>query len=266
MLIPIQWTRFVQSSKTANRGHHARSMHSSKTATALPTTRRIWLENCGRRACTTLNQGRWIPTVLTMQRRFSPNASIRRSARRTETIRKRRMIQLSWGFSDEAWPQPFENSQRMWSYDRTVEIEKPLVTVPWRSIGFYALTGNSVITYKERLVKETIVEALEEIREQNPRGRILLVADNYGSHHAKLTQQRADDLGIEFVFIPPYSPTLNAIEPLWKDLKREISPTIFEDKDHFRGFLTETFLQLSRRLSFAVDWIETFLPDIQVLQ
>lgn len=52
------------------------------------------------------------------------------------------------GFFYEAWPQPFENSQRMWSFDRTVTIEKPLVTVPWRSIGFYALTGQSVITYK----------------------------------------------------------------------------------------------------------------------
>ena len=58
----------------------------------------------------------------------------------------------------------------MWSYDRTVQIEKPSVEVLWRSIGFYALTGRSVITYKERLVKETIVEALEEIREQNPVG------------------------------------------------------------------------------------------------
>ena len=176
------------------------------------------------------------------------------------------MIQLSWVSFDEAWPQPFENSQRMWSFDCTVEIAKPLVAVPWRSIGSYALTGQSVITYKKRLVKETIVEALEEIREQNPRGRILLVADNYGSHHAKLTQERADELGIEFVFIPPYSPTLNAIEPLWKDLKRAISPTIFEDKDHFREFVTKTFLQLSQRLSFAADWIKTFIPDIQKLQ
>ena len=154
----------------------------------------------------------------------------------------------------------------MWSFDRTVTIEKPLVTFPWRSIGFYALTGQSVITFKKELVKETISEALEEIREQNPVGRILLVADNYGSHHARLTQEKADELGIEFVFIPPYSQTLNAIEPLWKDLKREISPTIFEDKDHFRAFLTETFLRLSRRLSFAVDWIETFLPDVQMLR
>lgn len=196
------------------------------------------------------------------QRRFSPSAWPRRSAR----ITRRRMSQSCWGSFDEAWPQPFENSQRMWSFDRTVTIEKPLVTFPWRSIGFYALTGQSVITYKDELVKETIVEALEEIREQNPRGRILLVADNYGSHHANLTQERADELGIEFVFIPPYSPTLNAIEPLWKDLKREISPTIFEDKDHFREFLTETFLQLSHRLSFAVDWIDTFLPDVRKLR
>ena len=154
----------------------------------------------------------------------------------------------------------------MWSFDRTVTIPKSLVTFPWRSIGFYAMTGQSVITFKQDLVKETIVEALEEIREQNPPDRILLVADNYGSHHTKLTQKRADELGIELVFIPPYSPTLNAIEPLWKDLKREISLTIFEDKDHFREFLTARFLQLSHRLSFASDWIETFLSDVKKLR
>ena len=153
----------------------------------------------------------------------------------------------------------------MWSYDRTVEIEKPLVAVPWRSIGFYALTGQSTVTFRERLTKESICDVLEEIREQNPAGRILLVADNYGSHHAKLTQKRADKLGIEFVFLPPYSPTLNAIEPLWKSLKREISPEIFEDKKHFREFLTETFLRLANRVSFAEQWIETFLPNIQKL-
>ncbi|WP_235019626.1 transposase [Natrialba sp. INN-245] len=154
----------------------------------------------------------------------------------------------------------------MWSFDRTVTIEKPLVTFPWRSVGFYALTGQSVITFKEKLVKETIGEAFEEIREQNPLNRILLAADNYGTHHAKLTQQRASELGIEFVFVPPYSPTLNAIEPLGKDLMREISPEIFADRDHFRAFLTETFLRLSHRLSFASGWIETFLPDVQRLR
>jgi transposase len=154
----------------------------------------------------------------------------------------------------------------MWSYDRTVTIEKPLVTTPWRSFGFYALTGKSMLLFGKRTTKETVCEALEKICEQNPVGRILIVADNYGPHHAKLTQQRADELGIEFVFIPPYSPTLNAIEPLWKSLTREISSEIYEDEDHFREFLTEAFLRLSHRVSFAVDWIGKFLPSIQRLR
>ncbi|MCW8173355.1 hypothetical protein D8S78_21200 [Natrialba swarupiae] len=96
--------------------------------------------------------------------------------------------------------------------------------------------------FRKRTTKESICTALEAIREQNPVGRILLIADNDGGHHAKLTQQRADELGIEFVFLPPYSPMFNAIEPLWKTLKRKISPEVFEGKDHFKQFVTNTFL------------------------
>jgi len=55
-------------------------------------------------------------------------------------------------------------------------------------------------------------------RPSNAEG-ILPVADNYGSYLAKFTQRRAHELGIKFVFIPPYSPTLNAIESLWKSAK-----------------------------------------------
>ncbi|TMT87008.1 IS630 family transposase [Haloterrigena sp. H1] len=173
---------------------------------------------------------------------------------------------LVLGFFDASWPQPFENSQRLWSYDRTVEIDKPLVAVPWKTLGFYALLGKSTLIFRKRTTKESICAALEAIREQNPVGRILLIADNDGGHHAKLTQQRADELGIEFVFLPPYSPMFNAIEPLWKTLKRKISPEIFEGKDHFKQFVTHTFLDLSKRVSFADNWIETFLPDIQKLR
>jgi transposase len=173
---------------------------------------------------------------------------------------------LVLGFLDASWPQPYENSQRMWSYDRTVEIDKPLVTAPWKTIGFYAILGKSALIFRKRTTKESICAALEAIREQNPVGRILLIADNDGGHHANLTQQRADELGIEFVFLPPYSPNFNAIEPLWKTLKRKISPEIFEDKEHFKQFVTDTFLDLSNRLGFANNWIEKFLPDVQKLR
>jgi len=75
---------------------------------------------------------------------------------------------LVLGFFDASWPQPFENSQRMWSYDRTVKINKPLVTVPWKTIGFYALFGQSTLIFRERTTKESICAELEAIREQNP--------------------------------------------------------------------------------------------------
>jgi len=202
-----------------------------------------------------------------MDPRQSPDAEEEFRERLHQALAKDRGNKpLVLGFFDLSWPQPFENSQRMWSYDRTVEIEKPMITAPWKALGFYAILGKSTVIFRERKAKEDICAALEAIREQNPVGRILLIADNDGGHHAKLTQRRADELGIEFVFIPAYSPTFNAIEPLWKSLKREISPVIFEDQDHFKQYVTDTFLDLSKRLGFANSWIEKFVPNIQTLR
>lgn len=59
---------------------------------------------------------------------------------------------------------------------------------------------------------------------------------------------------------------LNGIEPLWKSFKREISPKIFEDKEQCSQFITETSLQLSKRVSFAIDWINLFLLHIHALR
>jgi len=123
------------------------------------------------------------------------------------------------GFFDEAWPQPVENSQRMWSFDRTETIENPLVTFPWRPIGFLRTD------WPERDHVQTAVSEGDDRggARRDPRAKSAgpdsTRAENYSSHHAQLTQERADELGIEFVFLPPYSPTLNASEPLWKDLK-----------------------------------------------
>ena len=160
---------------------------------------------------------------------------------------------------------PTDNSRRVWAFGKP-RIVKTMPDVRTAAVGFYAINGTSVLRSSERVHKEAICEVFEAIREQNPVGRILLIADNDGGHHANLTQQRADELGIEFVFLPPYSPNFNAIEPLWKSLKRKISPTIFKDKDHFKQFVTVTFLDLSNRLGFANSWIETFISDVQTLR
>ena len=75
---------------------------------------------------------------------------------------------MPWSaFFDEAWPQPFDNSQRMWAFGNPV-FTKPLVTVSRRSFGFYALNGVSSITFSRRITQETVGEAFQMVRKQNP--------------------------------------------------------------------------------------------------
>ena len=154
----------------------------------------------------------------------------------------------------------------MWSYDRTVTIEKPLVTAPWRSFGFYALTGKSTISFGERITKETVCEVLEGICAQNPASWILLVADNYGGLIIQIDTGPGRRTRHRVRLHPAVFADTERDRTAGKSLKREIPPEIFENRDHFRQLLTETFLRLSHRVSFAVDWIDKFLPNIQRLR
>ena len=55
------------------------------------------------------------------------------------------------------------------------------------------------------------------------RGRpCVVVLDNYSVHRSKLVQAVQPALaaaGVRFYYLPPYSPELNAIEPLWRHVK-----------------------------------------------
>ena len=39
--------------------------------------------------------------------------------------------------------------------------------------------------------------------------------------HCKVVQNLAEELGIELLYLPPYSPNLNLIERLWKFVKKK---------------------------------------------
>lgn len=71
------------------------------------------------------------------------------------------------GFFDESKPQPYDNSRRIWYVDDP-HIERPLVKTDDSAVGFYALNGENLVTFKETEEKERICEVLEKIREQNP--------------------------------------------------------------------------------------------------
>ena len=49
-----------------------------------------------------------------------------------------------------------------------------------------------------------------------------IVLDNARYQRCKLVIAKAEEVGIELLFLPPYSPNLNLIERLWKFVKKEV--------------------------------------------
>lgn len=130
-------------------------------------------------------------------------------------------------------------------------------------MGFYAIKGQSTIDFKEHSRKEDITAFLKQIRTINPYGRIMIILDNFRSHHAKLTTETAGKLNIDLVFLPPYSPDLNPIEFIWKTIKRELSPIFIETQEQIQNLIEKHFKNYSKSITYARKWIKKFLTKVK---
>jgi len=164
------------------------------------------------------------------------------------------------GFLDECSPQSCANTMRVYSFGKAT-IVKDTTQYKANTFGFYALNGVSMLEFMENSKKESVCMFLGEIRKSNPEARIMLVLDNFRSHKANVTREKAEELDITLTFLPPYSPDLNPIEQLWRCLKREISIAFFRSEKEFHSIIRSAYDHLSRRLSFATNWIQKFLPQ-----
>ena len=129
------------------------------------------------------------------------------------------------------------------------------------TFGFYSINGNSTVDFKENSKTGAVCECLHKIRESNPKKRIVMVLDNFSSHKASSTLKTAEELEIDLVFLPPYSPDLNPIEFVWKSIKRVVSREFINDSDHMRSLIINSFLNLTSEISFAKSWISKFIPE-----
>jgi len=165
------------------------------------------------------------------------------------------------GFMDECSPQSCANAVRVYSFGKAISVKD---TTKYRenTIGFYAPGEASIAKVMENSRKESICSFLGDIRKSNPKAKILMVLDNFSSHKANVTREKAEELGILLTFLPPHSPDLNPIEQLWRCLKREISTVFYRSEDEFLAIILKAFSQLSRKLSFATNWFQKFLPQM----
>ena len=164
------------------------------------------------------------------------------------------------GFLDETSPQTAANTQRLWSFTKPV-IKKNTTNIRANTFGFYALNGESQIAFMENSKKQSVCGFLEQIREANPERDIVVILDNFRSHWANKTREKARELNISLVYLPPYSPDLNPIEFIWKSIKRHISPLFIETKEMFLDTIQGMFYTLVKSLSFAGDWINEYLEN-----
>ena len=92
----------------------------------------------------------------------------------------------------------------------------------------------------------------------------LLSYPNIQANEINVIQNLAEELGIELLYLPPYSPNLNLIERLWKFVKKKcLYAKYYEDFSRFSSAISdcldEAHLKYKKELdSLLTDRFQTF--------
>lgn len=83
----------------------------------------------------------------------------------------------------------------------------------------------------------------------------VIVMDNSSVHHAKMIQDRLliwQERGLFIFYLPPYSPHLNIIERLWKEVKQGwLRPTDYMSFDTLSYAVNRVFANIGKSLSLG---------------
>lgn len=130
----------------------------------------------------------------------------------------------------------------LWSFVR-VFVRTPSGRQRFNVLGaLNAITKELItITNDTYITSVQVCELLREIA-KNATLPVTLVLDNARYQRCHLVMALAQELKIELLFLPPYSPNLNLIERLWKLVKKECLYSVYyENFASFRSAI-QTFL------------------------
>ena len=118
------------------------------------------------------------------------------------------------------------------------------------------LTGESCFVVMPYCNTESMNVFLEELSNTFPKDKIILVCDGAAWH--KSGSLRIPE-NIELVFIPPYTPEMNPIEQIWKEIrKRGFKNEVFKSLQKVVDRLCDTICSLSNETIKSItgrDWI-----------
>lgn len=88
--------------------------------------------------------------------------------------------------------------------------------------AFHAISRQVMtITNEDSINAESVAALLRKLAATFSEWPITLVLDNARYQHCQFILGLAAELGIELLFLPPYSPNLNVMERLWKFITKE---------------------------------------------
>jgi len=97
-----------------------------------------------------------------------------------------------------------------------------------------------LVTNQTYITAVEVCELLTQLAAARAGLPLTVVLDNARYQRCKLVIAHAASLGIELLFLPPYSPNLNLIERLWKFVKKQCLYSTYYDKfDKFKEAISD---------------------------
>ena len=92
--------------------------------------------------------------------------------------------------------------------------------------------------------------------------RLCLILDNYSVHKSAFIKKIAIQINITLIYLPPYSPHLNPIEQILRQMKREIKHHYLKSKEFLHELTTKTYEESILDTKVYDKWFETYIPKV----
>lgn len=114
------------------------------------------------------------------------------------------------------------------------------------------------------LNSESVCTGLEKLRTKYPHQSLYIILDNAAYQRCRKVKDKAEELNINLIYLPPYSPNLNLIERLWKFLRKELCANRFFNS--FSDFFTaiQSFVD-SLHTRYSDQLSSLLAPNFEVL-
>jgi transposase len=157
-------------------------------------------------------------------------------------------------FEDETILRWFPPLRHAWAF-RGTQAVVPITGNNAKRVLFGVInprTGHRLVFCRKRQRQEDFQAFLRYLRQHYPGRPLWLLLDKSPSHQAQRTQALAARLGIVLVWLPKQCSELNAMDHLWRELKRLIAanrqyPTIDEEAQHAQRWVLDLTAQEALR-------------------